>query len=251
MLITITIPGDGSITREDAYFGEAINFNQTLFDLVCTSHHLYLCHSSLSQLKDSAKKVGHGEITLEAAALDRALRVNNSIAYNPEFAYKTPRIVGATAESGFMLAMFASNQTANTSYPVTVDEANHFFNLHKFPNGFHRRSSPYEFPEVIALTNTLLQKVGVLPGHNEGVNNYIVNEQDDETVRLFLLIQRVVPSYQFFFQFCLFYQKQVMLAAQLYPNPPPELELAIKVNMDTYYQALGNSSCPQLFPYGM
>ena len=44
-----------------------------------------------------------------------------------------------------------------------------------------------------------------------------------------------------------------MLAAQLYPNPPPELEFLIKVNLDAYYQALGNSgsSCPQFFPYGI
>ena len=135
-----------------------------------------------------------------------------------------------------------------------MDEANHFFNLHKFPNGFHHCSSPYEFPKVIPLTNTLLQKVGVPPGHNEGVNIYIVNEQDDEAVRLFLLIQRIGPSYRLFsFQFFLLYQKQVMLAVQLYPNPPPELEFLIKVNLDAYYQALGNSrsSCPQFFPYGI
>ena len=177
-------PGDASITRQDAYFGEAINFTQSLFDVVRTNYFFCVCHSFLSQLSDSAEKVGNGKITLEAAVLDRATRVKNSIAYNPEFAYETPRIVGATAESGFMLAMFASNQTADTSIPVTVDEANHFFNLHRFPKGFHRRSSPYEFPLVIALTNTLLQKVGVPPGHNEGMNNYIVNTQDDETVRL-------------------------------------------------------------------
>ena len=167
----------------DAYFGDAISFNQAAFDTVGASYPRILCHSSFPQLAEAAALVGNGDITLEAAVLDRAMRVNYSIANNPEFFYETPRIVGATAESGFMLAMFASNQTADTSIPVTVEEATYFFDLHMFPDNFYRRQAPYEFPIVQSLTNTLLSMVGVQPGSNNGVNNYIVNPADDETVR--------------------------------------------------------------------
>ena len=83
-----------------------------------------------------------------------------------------------------MLGLFASNQTADTSIPVTVDEGNHFFNLHMFPDNFYRLQAPFEFPIIQSLTNTLLEMVGVPPGSNNGVNNSIVNTQDDETARL-------------------------------------------------------------------
>ena len=183
-LIAAVTLGDASITRQDAYLGNAINFDPSLFDVVRICHYLYLYRSSLSQLSSAANSVGGGSITVEAAAYDRARRVNNSIANNPEFFYETPRFLGATAESSFMLGMFASNQTADTSIPVTVDEANHFFGMHMFPDGFHRRQAPYDFPEIVPLTNTLIEMVGAQPGANNGVNNYVVNTMDDASVRL-------------------------------------------------------------------
>lgn len=151
--------------------------------MVGLSFHTYPCLSSLLQLEHAAHEVGHGQVTVEAAALDRALRVNDSIARNPQFAYETPRILGATAESAFMIAMFRSNQTPHTTLPLTLDEARHFFDLHRLPEGFHRRQAPFDFPQIEALTYTIIDLVGIKPGHNEGVNNYVVNPEDPVTVR--------------------------------------------------------------------
>ena len=107
-----------------------------------------------------------------------------SIATNPEFSYQSPRYPGAFTESVFIVAIFHSNQTVNVTEPLTIDEANHFFNLHKFPDNFFRRPAPFDFPQIGEFNAKLFDIVGIAPGHNEGVNNYIVDETDDASVRL-------------------------------------------------------------------
>ena len=138
------ILGDASTTRGDYYFGDNFNFNETLFDQVGTSYHTYLCSSSLSQLEDAANLVGNGLITVESASLQKALRINDSIARNPTFSFGTPRYLTAYAETTFPLAFFVSNQTANTTLNVTLDNAQSFFQTHQYPEGFYRRQAPYD-----------------------------------------------------------------------------------------------------------
>ncbi|KAF8138810.1 heme-thiolate peroxidase [Boletus edulis] len=207
--------GDASLTRDDAYLGNNFMFNQTLFNA----------------FNESAAQVGNSMITFEAAALDRAIRINDSIARNPEFSFETPRFLGAIAETGFFFAMFVNNQTADNEKPLSLDDAESFFGNHKFPQGFYRRQGPYEFPMVKNVTYTFVDMIGVKPGNNNGVNNYVVNPEDPMT-------------------FCYFYQKQVNLTASLYPNPTGALKQAIKANLQTYYETLGDPTCEQYFPYG-
>ncbi|KAG6373784.1 heme-thiolate peroxidase [Boletus reticuloceps] len=207
--------GDASLTRDDAYLGNNFNFNKTLFDVFDVA----------------AKEVGNGVITFEAAALNRALRINDSIARNPEFAFETPRFLGGIAETGFFLAMFVNNQTVDNTMPLRIEDARSFFDFHRFPDGFYRRQGPFEFPLVKNVTYTLIDMIGRQPGNNNGVNNYVVNPEDPAT-------------------FCYFYQKQVNATASLYPNPTPELGAAIKANLVTYYNTLEDPTCEQYFPYG-
>ncbi|KAG8213291.1 heme-thiolate peroxidase [Butyriboletus roseoflavus] len=207
--------GDASTTRGDYYFGNNYSFNETLFD----------------QLVYAANLVGGGMITVESASLQKYLRINDSIARNPTFSFDTPRYLTAYAETTFPLAFFVSNQTANTTINATLSDARSFFELHQYPEGFYRRQAPYNFPQVTTMFNKIFALVGVEPGRNEGVGNFVVNPADPGNT-------------------CYGYQRQVNLTAELYPNPTSELETAIKANLVTFYKTLDNSSCEQLFPFG-
>ena len=150
-----------------------------------TSYHPYLHSSSLLQLEYTANLVGGGLITVESSALQKGMRINDSIARNPTFWFDTPRFLTAYAETTFPLAFFVSNQTANTTLNATLDDARSFFDLHKYPEGFYRRQAPYDFNEVGTMFDKIFNLVGVLAGHNEGVGNYVVNPEDPMTVRRF------------------------------------------------------------------
>ena len=134
--------------------------------------------------------MGDGFITIESASLQKALRINDSIARNPNFSFDLPRYLTAYAETIFPLAFFVSNQTANTTLNATLDNARSFFDVHQYPEGFYRRQTPYDFDQVFAMYGKTLSLVGVLPGHNEGVGNYVVNSKEPANVRrkIFLLL---------------------------------------------------------------
>ena len=187
--------GDASTTRGDYYFGNNYSFNETLFDQVGTSYHPYLHSSSLSQLEYAANLVGDGLITIESSSLQKAMRINDSIAQNPTFSFGTPRYLTAYAETTFPLAFFVSNQTANTTLNATLDDARSFFEQHKYPDGFYRRQAPYDFAEVRAMFRKIFNLVGVSPGRNEGLGNFVPNPEDTGTVRcvFFLAHVRRVP----------------------------------------------------------
>ena len=122
-------------------------------------------------------------ITVESASLQKAQRINDSIARNPTFSFDTPRFLTAYAETTFPLAFFVSNQTANTTLNVTLDNARSFFQDHKYPDGFYRRQGTYDFDQVSVVFGEVFNLVGVPPGYNDGVGNYIVNTADPGTVR--------------------------------------------------------------------
>ncbi|KAF8417470.1 Chloroperoxidase [Boletus edulis BED1] len=213
--IHFNVEGDASTTRGDFYFGNNYSFNETLFD----------------QLEEAANRVGNGFITIESASLHRALRINDSITRNPTFWFGSPRFVAAYLETTVPLAFFVNNQTLDTTLNLTLDVARDFYEKHRFPEGFVRRQGPFDVAEVEFMFAKIFPLINVPPGHNEGVGNYVVNPEDDGSS-------------------CYVYHRQVNLTAQLYPNPTPELEVAIKANLVTFYQTLHNSSCEQYFPYG-
>jgi unspecific peroxygenase len=146
--------GDASTTRGDFYFGNNFNFNETLFDQVRRMSD-FLCINSLYivQLVDAANLVGDGFLTVESVSLQKAQRINDSIARNPTLSFDTPRYLTAYAETTFPLAFFVSDQTVNTTLNGTVDDARSFFDSHKYPDGFYRRQGSYDFPEVSVMFN--------------------------------------------------------------------------------------------------
>jgi hypothetical protein len=152
-----------------------------------TTYHPYLHSSSLLQLEYAANLVGDGLITVESASLQKALRINNSIAHNPTFSLDTPRYLTAYAETTFPLAFFVSNQTVNTTLNATLDNARSFYEQHMYPDGFYRRQAPYDFEQVTIMFDKIFALVGVRPGHNEGVSNYVVNPEDNGSVRCVFL----------------------------------------------------------------
>ena len=89
--------------------------------------------------------------------------------------------------------------------------------------------------------------VGVMPGRNEGVGNYVVNPEDNGSVCWSLWSGHPRADFS---QLCYAYQRQVNLTAELYANPTSELEAAIKANLVTFYQTLEDPTCEQLFPFG-
>jgi hypothetical protein len=186
--------GDASTTRGDYYFGNNYSFNETLFDVVGTSNQPHLHSSSLSQLEYAANLVGDGFVTIESSALQKALRINDSIARNPTFWFDTPRYLTAYAEATFPLAFFVSNQTANTTLNATLDDARSFFEQHKYPDGFYRRQAPYDFSEAITMFGKIHALVGVRPGRNEGAGNYVVNLEDPGSVCRVFFVAR--PLFQ-------------------------------------------------------
>ena len=193
-------------------------------------------------------------ITVESASLQKSLRINDSIARNPTFSFDTPRYLTAYAETTFPLAFFVSNQTVDTTINATLDNARSFYELHKYPDGFYRRQGTYDFTQVGIMFDKIFGMVRVMPGRNEGVGNYVVNPEDNGSVRRSFVdpARRFFPVLMFssFFQLCYAYQRQVNITAELYPNPTSELETAIKANLITFYQTLEDPTCEQLFPYG-
>ncbi|KAF8559455.1 hypothetical protein OG21DRAFT_1519327 [Imleria badia] len=136
-------------------------------------------------------------------ALDEALRINDSIARNPTLSFDTPRFLTAYVETAFPLAFLVSNQTANTTLNLALDDARRFFELHKCPEGFYRRNGIYDLPQISAMFTKVFDWL------------------------------------------CCAYQKQVNMTAQMYPDPTPDLEAAIKANL-----TLGEPECRQLSHMG-
>ncbi|KAI9573992.1 hypothetical protein HD554DRAFT_2054429 [Boletus coccyginus] len=178
-----------------------------------------------NQLEYAANLVGYSFITVKSTSLQKALHINDSIARNPTFSFLTPRYLTAYAEMTFPLAFFMSNQMVNTMLNVTLDNAQSFFQTHQYPKGFYCRQAPYDFDEVTIMSDKIYNLVQVPPGSNDGMSNYVL---------------------------CYAYHRQVNLMAQLYSDPTPELETAIKANLVTFYQLFPPQDlpCKQFFPFG-
>ncbi|KAE9403802.1 Cloroperoxidase, partial [Gymnopus androsaceus JB14] len=212
--------GDASTTRDDFALGSNFLFNETLFD----------------QLSQAAIDFGsNGTLDIPSAAVHRHNRILDSIARNPNFTFEIPRYLTAYAETTFPLAFFVTNQTSDTSLTLDLDVARSFFQTHKFPDNFFRRNGSYDFPELDPLVLEIFEAFPVLPGNNEGVGNYVVDPED--------------PGFINGDGLCYAYYKQSNLTVALYPDPTDELRTAIAQNLGTFYTALGDPTCEQVFPF--
>ena len=185
--------------------------------------------------------------------MHRHNRILDSIARNPNFTFVTPRYLTAYAETTFPLAFFVTNQTSDTSLTLGLDDARSFFQTHKFPDNFFRRNGSYDFPELDPLVLEIFEAFPVFPGNNEGVGNYVLDPEDpgfingDGVSKLLRKAMKVLTPY---LQLCYAYYKQSNLTVALYPDPTDELRTAIAQNLGTFYTALGDPTCVQVFPFG-
>ncbi|KAE9396118.1 Cloroperoxidase [Gymnopus androsaceus JB14] len=207
--------GDASTTRDDFALGNNFLFNETLFDQVSIS--------------SGDRLWVNGTLDITSAAVHRHNRILDSMARNPNFTFTTPRYLTAYAETTFPLAFFVSHQKSDTSLSLGLDDARSFLQNNKFPDGFYRRNGSYGLTEVFA------PFPDVLPGKNEGVGNYVVDPED--------------PGFNGG-GLCYAYYKQSNLTLAMYPDPTDELRTALQQNMASFYSALGDPTCEEVFPFG-
>jgi len=175
---------------------------------------------------------GNGRYNIHAAAEFRWKRIAHSIAHNPTFDFGNPRFATAYAESTFPL-MFFSN-VSDPDWETGTSEANirSFFLDHKFPEGFHRRGSPFAVGGEI--TDALMAPHPVVPSANDGVN-----------VNTFQPVDFFGGETE---TFCALYNKFVATTVKLYPNPTGRLREEVKKNLKNFYESV-KTECTEKFPY--
>jgi len=160
-------------------------------------------------------------------------RIQDSMARNPTFDFTTPRYFTAYAESAFPYRFFVDGRNQSGQLDLTV--ARSFFQNGQFPPDFHRRNGSFGGDDISNDIADIFSAHPIAPGHNEGAGNYTLDPED--------------PG---FAGICYLYTKHVNVTVRsLYPNPTGGLRTALKENLVTFYNSIGNSSCPQVFLYGM
>ncbi|KZP09818.1 hypothetical protein FIBSPDRAFT_963680 [Athelia psychrophila] len=185
--------GDASTTRGDFYFGDNFSFNETLFQVIL----------------DKSAAYGDGKYNLTSAAEVRWTHLQDSITRNPFFEFVTPRYFTAYAESVFPYRFFDT----------------------QFPADFHRRNGSFGIAEVGADIKVLLSTHPILPGHNDGAGNYVLDPEDAG----------------FGQGLCYLYVKHVNeTTLGLYHNPTGALKKALQENVATFYKAFVGENCTQV-----
>ncbi|KJA13294.1 hypothetical protein HYPSUDRAFT_151752 [Hypholoma sublateritium FD-334 SS-4] len=208
--------GDASMTRQDFFFGNNHDFNETLFD----------------QFVEFSNRFGAGKYNLTVAGELRHQRIQQSIATNPNFTFVAPRYFTAFAESAFPVDFFIDGRDSNGQ--LEMDVARSFFQNSRFPDGFFRpnHSVTGEGSDVVFAAHP------IEPGRNVGgVNNYVLD-----------------PTSADFTTPCLLYTNFVNeTIVGLYPSPTGDLRTALNFYLNLFFEAFDNSEgsgCTQLFPYG-
>ena len=90
---------DGSLSRNDIYFGDDLHFDYSIWKTVAQSLRLY-------------DTLGSGEqyVTVEMAAKARALRVRDAQAVNPEFNGSGVALMGSPGTTGVYLTTLWNNE---------------------------------------------------------------------------------------------------------------------------------------------
>ncbi|KAF9445290.1 aromatic peroxygenase precursor [Macrolepiota fuliginosa MF-IS2] len=205
--------GDASLTRGDFFFGDNHSFNETLFD----------------KLAAFSNKYGAGKYNYTVAGELRWQRIQDSIATNPTFSFVSPRYFTAYAETTFPVNFFIDGRQGDGQ--LDLDVARGFFQNMRMPDDFHRASQPMSGDGEDIVVNVH----PIPPGRNVGgVNNYVPD-----------------PTSANFTTTCLLYQNFVNQTIRgLYPKPAEALVKALNTNLDFLYEAFGDATCAQVFPYG-
>jgi len=211
----ILFEGDVSMSRADAFFGDNHSFNDTVFQ----------------EFIDYSNRIGNGNFNATVAAELRLQRFKDSVATNPEFNFEMPRATTCYGECALAYRLFVDGRIQDGQLNLTV--ARDFFQHHRMPPCFHRHNGSYGFTEL-GDDVTLLKKVhNLVPGGNNGVNNYIPDTS--------------VTSQSF----CAIYTQYANVTVPaLYPNPQGDLRKALKAYLDIFFESTTSLKCTQVFPYG-
>ncbi|PWY72263.1 Cloroperoxidase [Aspergillus heteromorphus CBS 117.55] len=133
------IEHDGSLSRQDYYFGDNHDFNQTIFD-------------------QTRGYWTHALIDLKDVATARAARMNTSMATNPEFGLSNATLTDSFAESATYLLAFG-NKTAGTVNRTWVE---YFFENERLPDelGWVRQSVAISQVDLDSMTQRVVNATG-------------------------------------------------------------------------------------------
>ncbi|KAH7102106.1 heme-thiolate peroxidase [Auriculariales sp. MPI-PUGE-AT-0066] len=213
-----TFEGDASLTRSDDFIGDNHNLNITLFN----------------HMVDYMNQFGNGSYNIHAAAEYRYARIQESIATNPYFVLGNPRYVIAYSDASLTLETFSNDSTTDWERGVSLENIKSFYVEEKFPEGFHRRGSPFNPASGNTSFDFIQAAHPVAPGMNMGtVNSYTpVDFNQGETNPV-----------------CALYNHFVSVTVDLYPDPSAELRQALAGNIHNLYQAVKDIPCTELFPF--
>ncbi|KAF6744790.1 aromatic peroxygenase precursor [Ephemerocybe angulata] len=172
------------------------------------------------QFIDFSNRFGGGFYNLTVAQELRHQRVQESIATNPTFNFTAPRFFTAFAESSFPIEFFVDGR--NPVRGLSIANATLFFKESKFPVDFFRAAAPTGG----SLALDIFSAYPIAAGRNvNGINTYTPD-----------------PTSADFDKQCLLYSNFVTKTVVLRRN--------LIINLGFFFDAIENSGCTELFPYG-
>ena len=143
---------DGSITRQDVYFGNNANF---------------LLQRWNEYVKESEAQ--GGEFNLAANAVDNGFRYDNSLGTNPDFFAGVVWFAVSHAERVFVYEGLANGTTGLANY----DNVAPFFLNETFPDNCFRRGVPLTLPVAFQQAAEMFLANPRALGGNQGVGNFV------------------------------------------------------------------------------
>lgn len=139
---------------------------------------LFACQPILNKIQFLNKSAvyGDGKYNLTAATEVRWARLQDSITRNPFFDFTTPRYFTAYAESVFPYRFFVDGRDTSGALNLTV--ARGFFQDNQFPADWYRRNGSFGLTEIGPDIQALSGAHEILPGHNDGAGNYVLDPED-------------------------------------------------------------------------
>lgn len=143
---------DGSISREDTYFGNNANFILQRWN----------------EYVDIANRNG-GQFGAETQAEDNGFRYDISRETNPDFYAGAIWFAVSHAERVFVYEGFANGTTGSADYASIAP----FFLNETFPPNWYRRSTPFTIPQAFGEAGLLFLSNPRELGGNQGVGNFL------------------------------------------------------------------------------
>lgn len=186
---------DGSISREDTYFGNQANFIPSRWEAI----------------RKQAESAGSGYYNLDMWVANQKATYLQSRNTNPEADLGIKYFAVSLAERAFMFRAFPNGTT-----PETADAANiePFWLLNKFPENWFRRSTPYGLANLGVDLVNLYAGYPFELGQNNGAGDFIPLDLD---------LSSSTPS-----------DLMCFILTNIFDEVPGQVQPALADNMDLY-----------------